>query len=183
MDSYKVLERIKDIFAAENVNSIIEKPFEEGSIPFLLIDSGKDPHGRSNSLQINAVEIDFSPGSTKKLEEGKSWVRLQFEFVYPFEIQEFSYANVAQFLHMLNLQIEFPGFCLDYLHQKVIYRFEWICQENQILKEPILNFTGFILFLEDSFGETIEMLASGEKNFIELLEEIQGILKNGPPKA
>lgn len=169
MDTNQVLEKLQQIFSEEGVDCMIQEPLEEAQVPVFVMDSGKDSQGRSKTLQINVSDAMLSMESS----EIHHWFRLQFDSVYPFTVKDEALSDIAQLLHLINLELEFPGFVLDYKSSQIVYRFVWVCHGNQIESVPLINYVGYIMFIQEVFSQAIEELAQDKRDLISILEEIQ----------
>jgi hypothetical protein len=140
----------------------------------LVVFGGKDRDDRAHLIEIG---ISGSAAAEKKV--GKEEIdldpalRVQIDSAFTFSIADIAYADLAQFLHFINLQIELPGFYLDHLNEKVIYRYVLLFEGETIPKKTLLSLIGVVLFLQDVFGQTLERLASGQVTFLGLMEELE----------
>lgn len=104
-------------------------------------------------------------------------LRVQFWVELPFEVQDVALNQMSNLLHFLNRMIELPGFELDELNGKVIYRYVWIAHPKMIDESLIMGITGAILLTLNLLTGTIESLADGTVSFNDLLAQIVQLTK------
>lgn len=154
---------------------VLHQPMQGDSLVERLVVFG----GRDRDDRAHVIEISISGSAAVEKKVGKEELdldpalRVQIDSAFTFPMTDIAYADMAQFLHFINLQIELPGFYLDHLNEKVIYRYVLLFEGETIPKKTLLSLIGVVLFLQDVFGQTLERLASGKVTFVELMEELE----------
>ncbi len=154
------------------------------NIPFdrLLVFIGIDDKERERILEIVESQPQVSPEYV--LPEGANIpYRLHFRIQLPFEIQDIALNQVASLLLFLNQYIDLPGFELNEIEGKVLYRYVWIMQSATLDILPLMVILGAIMLNLGLFANTIETLADGQMTFNDLLAQIiQTIETSRSPK-
>jgi hypothetical protein len=172
MSTENTLEFLKDHFYKAELDCEIVELGDIGKRR-LLVFLGTDHHDCGLSMEVTAQEIAlegklFSPAVSKD----QAYVRIQFDVSYPFVVRDESTLDVAQFLHFLDLQIELPGFYLNPLDNRILYRYVWLCKPGDVHPKLALNIVAMVMFFQGAFESILEKLASGEESYLSLLEEI-----------
>ena len=165
------LEKVKAIlfekgFECEVVSVSAEQPFER-----LLVFLEMDPKNRERSLEI------YSPqqGMNLDLLEPKPLVfplHIQFRSTLPFKVQNISMNQVASALFFLNQMLDLPGFELNELEGKVLYRYVWLTDSHSIHETLVMSIVGAIQLNLNLFSDIIEQIAENKILFNDLLKQI-----------
>lgn len=172
MDYEKILHSVKEDLTKEGLDCIVRSSTEFPQ-KTLLVYTGSDLNQRVQLLEIKIQ-------SREQVKETEDYTSIQIDAFFPFVVQDFSMQDVAQFLHFLNLQIEIPGFCLNYLDNKILYRYVLLSESEHIPKKIIVSLVGTAMFFQDVFGQVLERLAKGEISFVGVMEEIERLLSKVP---
>ncbi len=153
---------------------------DDANSPFgnLSVVLNRDDKQRDRILHIQAIE---SPLADRQYFPNAPSLaaRIQFVIALPFKTEDESLNQVASLLHFINHSSEMPGFELDELHGKVLYRYVWITDQKDIEEDLVLTLFGLIMLNLDLLSETIESVATGNKTFNDVLEEIVKIANAG----
>lgn len=137
----------------------------------LLVFLGLDLKKREQLLEVSAAQQPIA--SEYALPQGVSLpFRIQFRVELPFKIEDLALNQVASLVLFLNQFTELPGFELDELNGKAIYRYVWIINPEVITATMIMSIMGSIMLNLNLFSETIESLAEGKISFNDLLSQI-----------
>ena len=170
---------IKNILDRVGLDSILQHADEKTPQERLMVYGGKDSHQRDLHMVLTAQTIEMSQQVSKDSDErAKAYVRIQLDANFPFLVEDMAMAETAQFLHLLNLQVEVPGFYLNYLDNTILYRYVLLADREHIPQKILLSIIGVAMFFQDVFGQALERLAKGQVTFVELLQEIQKSLKS-----
>lgn len=153
-------------------------PLDDGSgMEKVIVYAGKDGKDRLQLIEISASGTE-GPEKSKGFKESpfQSSFRIQIDANFPFNVADIALSDVAQFLHFINLQVELPGFYLDHLNDRILYRYVHLMEGDKPPKQLVLAVIGIALFLQDVFGQTFERLATGQATFPSLMEEIKKTL-------
>lgn len=177
MSNY-TLELIKAELEGLGLDCEIEKNQDETTPPYvpsrLVVFGGIDSKNREQKMIITEQAIETGNElSTNPNERNRRYVRIQLDAPFPFAVKDTALADVSQFLHFLDLQIELPGFYLNYFDNTILYRCVHIADIEHVPIKVIVSILGIVMFLQDAFGGSLERLANGEVTFVELLQEIQ----------
>lgn len=160
----KILE--KNEFTCTHL-SAKERPPHDRLLVFLGLDSKK----REKLLEIIAIQ---HPDSSESVSYSPSpfATRIQFRFDCPFHVQDIALNQMASLLHFLNQLIDLPGFELDELNGKVIYRHVWIMNPSMIDPLLIMNILDAIMLNIALFYDSIESVADHTLTFNNILSQI-----------
>lgn len=137
----------------------------------LTIFLGLDLKKRERILDVIAIEQPIPPEYTLP-DATPLPFRIQFRTELPFHIEDIALNQVASLLLFINQFIDLPGFELDELNGKVIFRYVWIIYPTLIDATLIMSIIGSIILNLSLFSETIESLADGKTSFNDLLAQI-----------
>ena len=171
-----MINEIKKIL--ENNQFLCSFPLED-PIPLresLDVILGSDYKERELVLAISATQ-QLPPPEHIEANTTPSPQRVQFWVELPFDVQDAALNQMSNLLHFLNQMIELPGFELDELNGKVIYRYVWIAHPKMIDESLIIGITGAILLTLNLLTGTIESLADGSVSFNDLLAQIVQLAK------
>lgn len=168
-DSY--LEELEQLFKSEKINCYTVNA-SEGIQPHILAYLGNDYQNRERTLKVTPVPQFFAGLPNKPQDTHKQYAQIQFEYSFPFTIHEDHMADVASLLLFINHMIDMPGLEMDELNNKVLYRYVFLT--SQVNEEAFLlvSILGTIMMILDLYTEAIEKIASGQKTFNQLLEQI-----------
>lgn len=174
MDYKRILQAIKEDLTKEGLDCAIQEEHDMLQTR-LLIYSGDDQKKRT---QMITIKVQAKAGDLTQLKQaGHDCVSFQLETCFPFTVDDYSLSDVAQFLHFLNLQVEVPGFYLNYIDNTIIYRYVLLSENQHIPKKILISLVGMVMLFQDLFGQILERLASGKVSFVELLKEITAVPK------
>lgn len=166
-----VLQRIQKILEAEEFTCSLFSANEQVPLDRLLVFLGLDSKKRERMLEVIGIQPPINPEYA--LPQATSLpFRIQFRIEIPFTIQDTSLNQVASLLLFINQFIDLPGFELDELNGKVIYRYVWLINSEAINATVIMSIMGAIMLNLSLFSETIESLAEGKMSFNDLLSQI-----------
>ena len=176
MNLSKTLDSIKADLIKQGLDCVIQ-PFDDLPYTQLLIYTGLDQAKRTQLIEIKVPtneRIELLAATP-----ANECVNIQLVAFFPFEVDDLALADVAQFLHFLNFQVEVPGFYLNYIDKTILYRYVLLAENGHFPKKILMSLIGIAMFFQDVFGQTFERLAKGKTTFIDLMEEIQEILAKG----
>lgn len=177
MHHEKILQAIKNDLEKENLDCFIE-PFDAVLPKRLLIYTGEDKKQRTQIIEIKVLAPEFQ----QTILPNDSPTILQFDLLFPFIVQDNAMSDVAQFLHFLNLQVDVPGFHLDYLNNHILYRYVHFLENDHLSSKILISLVGRFMIFQDIFAQTLERLAEGKVSFLEIMREIQEMLDKAFPK-
>lgn len=174
MDYKTILQAIKEELIKEGLDCTIQEG-KDMLQTSLLIYSGVDSENRT---QIISIKAQANEGEAFLLKQtGRDCVCFQLEACFPFIVDDYSMSDVAQFLHFMNLQVEIPGFYLNYIDNTILYRYVLLSEEHHIPKKIILSLIGMTMLFQDIFNKIFERLAKGQVSFVDLMKEISEVVK------
>lgn len=168
MEYEKILHSLKEELTNQGLDCVVHSSTEFPQRT-LLVYTGSDPANRVQLLQIKVQ-------SKMQSKETEDYASIHIDAFFPFIVQDLAMQEVAQFLHFLNLQIEIPGFCLNYLDNKILYRYVLLSESQHIPQKIIVALVGIAMLFQDVFGQVLERLAKGEVSFVGVMEEIEKVL-------
>lgn len=173
MNNNKILQSIKEDLEKEGLDCFIEC-FDSLLPKKLLIYTGEDTKKRTQLIEIKVYVTELQQKFSQ--DTPNAVLSVQIDAFFPFIVEDVAMPDVAQFLHFLNLQVEVPGFYLNYLDNKILYRHVLLSENDHVPKRIVMSLIGLSIFFQDVFGETLERLAGGQASFIDLMQEIQQVL-------
>lgn len=176
MDSQEILASLKASLDTTGIDSLIHHPIDPAQPLRLLIFAGDAGDRQGGLIEFSLQTVEMGEGAKSK--PGKrTYMRMQIDSKFPFKVVDTSLVEVAQFLNFLNLQLELPGFFLNYFENTIIYRYVLLADADHVPEKVILSVIGVIMFFQDFLGGTLGRLAAGQTTFIELLQDIETVLK------
>lgn len=179
MDYEKILQTVKEDLIGQGLDCVVLSDTDTLQKK-LVVYSGEDAEKRTQLIEIKVQARNGNPRQLKQ--SGQDCVSFQLDALFPFAVEDLSMSDMAQFLHFLNLQIEIPGFCLDYVNNTVIYRYVLLAEDQHIPQRILLSLIGIAMMLQDMFGQTLERLAKGQVTFVDLMQEIQAAMSKALDK-
>lgn len=116
-------------------------------------------------IKVKDLDIPLFFGIQKKIG------LLQLLAYLPFEIQNKAFGEVARLLHIINKDIDMPGFGMDEKEKLLFYRAVIPTVEGEIKEELLGNYLDAISFACDSFIFAIGAVASGTKTMEDLTKD------------
>ncbi len=151
-----------------NMNSIIT----------YLKDQGFAPELQEEHKQIHFVfkhsKLDF-PVFIRAL-NGDSLLNMLVYF--PFESKQAAAPDVARLLHLLNRELDVPGFCLDEASELIFFRYVIPSHEGRVEAGHISAFLETLRKVSETFVDGIASVATGKMTFDEVLIKAQEFGKN-----
>lgn len=177
MDNEKILASIKTILDGAGMDSAVVPPDDIIFHPRLVVFIGNDRENRERILEITAQSLEVDKLlTTDEKEKAIEYVRIQVDTKFPFKVEDKAMADVAQFLHVFNLQIDVPGFYLNYYDNAIIYRYVLMAEREHIPIKILFSIIGTVLLFQDLLSSQLERLATGKVSFVYLLKEIHEAL-------
>lgn len=168
MEYEKILHSLKEELTNQGLDCVVRSSTEFPQRT-LLVYTGSDP---ANRVQLLEIKVQ----SKMQSKETEDYASIHIDAFFPFIVQDLAMQEVAQFLHFLNLQIEIPGFCLNYLDNKILYRYVLLSESQHIPQKIIVALVGIAMLFQDVFGQVLERLAKGEISFVGVMSEIEKVL-------
>lgn len=135
--------------------------------PNLEIDLGDDAAHRPWKLLL-------SPSAQELVEDDKTsksgFINIFMEF--PFLCKKEAAADVSRLLLLLNKGLPFPAFGFSEVEHIIYYRHMLYCNNGMIPIPIVTALVGLVALYVDSLAPSIELVASGTKSFVEVLEEM-----------
>lgn len=91
----------------------------------------------------------------------------------PFAMQSKSISDVARLLHLLNKEIDMPGFGMDEVHKAIFFRFTLAAKEGKIDSVLLERFLDAVPRLGYAFFPAIASVANGNASFETILKKMQ----------
>lgn len=172
MKAEDLLKHIGSLLTSEKVDNTFIAASEAQPTPMLAAYVGNDYKNRERSVAIFAQPQTLKLAPNKLLNKEGTYIRVQFQLVFPFQTTDQTASDTATVLHFINRVLELPGFEMDELQNRVLYRYVWLTDYPGNDSTLIISILGLIAMTLDLFTESIEKIASGESTFNELLKEI-----------
>jgi hypothetical protein len=155
--------------ASEVYSGQQELPFEE-----ILVPLGEDPRGESMVMQIGLLQ-NFREGEVDKTVEKIQLQFIQFLIMIPLRIEKNFLADTQALINLLNSVIELPGFGIIDSEQMPFFRYTMTCNHNEVDEELFVMTVGLILYVIDTYVETLEEVAQGHRSFEEFLTDVKQV--------
>ncbi|EPP35063.1 bacterial sensory transduction regulator family protein [Chlamydia ibidis] len=98
---------------------------------------------------------------------------LQMICYLPYQLQDNQKGSTARLLHLLNRDIDIPGFGMDEEQGLIFYRLVIPCLNKEINGNLIRVYIDTITLVCDSFAHAIGLISSGAMNLDELKQQAQ----------
>lgn len=137
-----------------------------------------DPKVQPETEQIYTVfEHDKNqfPLFIRQIHEGELLQLLTF---VPCMIHKEHTGDLARFLHMLNKELDMPGFCLDESSSTVFYRQMMPTLKKEFQPEVLEALINTSKMITQSFAAVIQALASGNMTLEEILKKAHELKKS-----
>lgn len=96
---------------------------------------------------------------------------LQTVAYLPYELSEKTLGNVARLLHLLNKELDMPGFGLDEKIHVIFYRAVIPCLNNQVNEQLLNLYLGTTKVACETFMQVIGKVLSGKMSVDEMLRQ------------
>lgn len=98
---------------------------------------------------------------------------LQMVCFFPYTLKKEAIPDTARLLHLLNKEIDIPGFCLDEAGSVIFYRVVVPCFEKT-LDETLLNaYMNAIQMMCQTFSQVVGSVAGGNVSFDQVMKKIK----------
>ncbi len=151
-----------------NMNSIITYLKDQGFAPEL-----QEEHNQIH-LVFKHSNVDF-PVFIRALNDGSLLNMLVY---FPFEPKQAVAPDVARLLHLLNRELDVPGFCLDEASSLIFFRCVIPSHEGRVEAGHISAFLETLRKVSETFVDGIALVATGKMTFDKVLIEAQEFGKN-----
>lgn len=175
MNEHEFLMQFQKILNDEEYDCSIVEATDIAPYERLLVFLGLDEQERERILEVTVLKQELMKGMELQKSAGPDFFRIQFLVNLPVNIQPDACAQVGSLVCYLNRLIELPGFEMDEIDLKVIYRYVLMYGEEKFNKKLFISLVGFIMLTVELFASTLERVAKGETTFNALLEEIIAI--------
>lgn len=166
------LEDIQKILKAEEFDSAIIEPNDTFPYRRILAFIGTDHKERERILEIILKVQELGQELSDNREDQQEFAKILFQVPFPFPIKEQSIQQIASMLLMLNRYLELPGFEMIEEERKLYYRYVLLTDTDKIDRKICLAIIGIIMVTLDLFTQPIELVASGEMTFNDLLDQV-----------
>ncbi|MBS4169184.1 YbjN domain-containing protein [Parachlamydia sp. AcF125] len=95
---------------------------------------------------------------------------LQLLLFFPQPIKKSCFNDSARLLHLINKEIDIPGFCMDEENGHVFYRTLIPAIDQKVEENLLVTFIESCKFLCQTFSSAIENVASGSLDFATVFE-------------
>jgi hypothetical protein len=162
----------------------LQKLLDESDQPCALMEPNDDfPYERllialesAAPNQGDLLEVTVHPqyfeGAFTNENRPDSYYLLQFQYVLPLEVLPDTFNQVSSSLHFFNRLLHCPGFELDELSDRVIYRYVWFIKKHGIDAFLLKQVIGNIQFCFNMFSIYIKEIAEGLYTLEEILEKV-----------
>ncbi|ANH79141.1 YbjN domain-containing protein [Candidatus Chlamydia sanziniae] len=150
----------------------------QNSLSKFLKNSGMEPFLERESgliyINIQANDVDL-PLFFVIRNEGEI---LQFICYFPYQLYETHKESTARLLHLLNRDIDIPGFGMDEEQGLIFYRLVLPCLQSKVHEMLLHIYIDTIKLVCDSFSHAIGLISSGNMNLDQLKQQAQQEQRN-----
>jgi len=169
-----ILQQMKKDLLAERYDCSLELANEKIPNDQLIVFLGNDSSDREKILLVTAVEQVMQGEESKPSEP---YHLVHFHVVFPFTIAPLAASQTGSTILFINRLLELPGFEMGEIEEKVSYRYALFMHGKQVDKLLLFSIIGNIMMTLDLFSGIIESVATGQKTFNDLLEEMLTLTK------
>ncbi|WP_075883003.1 hypothetical protein [Candidatus Protochlamydia sp. W-9] len=166
-----VLQRISSLLKETFFDCSYVAASEIEPFDYLIAIAETNSKEKRKMIKIMAFEQQLDPSMLKKIDKDRCF-RIQFLHQLPFEVTPLAVNQIASLLLFLNQNLDWPGFELDELNNRLTYRYNWLIKESAIDTAQLTIITGNLLLSLDMFNDPIKQIADGQLTFNELLRGI-----------
>lgn len=167
-----ILNKIEQYLIEKKLDCSLLEATQNNEIPRLLVFLGEEKKGEI-VLELTSYEQLLSKQEDTPL-------AIHFQVNLPFEVQPFATSDTARLVSLVNCNIELPGFELDELEKRILYRYVLFTKKQDPCLDTIHAILGICRMLVDLFSEAFALVSSGEKTTNDILEEF--LEKSNPLK-
>ena len=151
-------------FEAELIMSTPDLPLAQ-----ILVPIGMDRMNHALTLQIGLQEgpAAYDPDQLNPVSKLQLQF-LQFLVLIPFQISPRHLADTHTLIDSLNTVIELPGFGIFEVEKCPFFRYTLLCNHKKIDKELFVMTVGLIMYVIDTYLDTIEQIASGKRTLADI---------------
>ena len=125
-------------------------------------------------LAFKHSNLDF-PVFLRALNDG---ALLHMLVYFPFESKPETASDVARLLHLLNRELDVPGFCLVEASSLIVFRCVIPSHNQRVEEDHISAFLETLRKVSETFVAGIAAVATGQKTFDQVITEAQEFGKN-----
>ena len=104
--------------------------------------------------------------------QADTYYLLQFQFVMPLEVPAENFNQVSSSLHFFNRLLHCPGFELDEVSDRVIYRYAWFIKQSAIDLDLIKIVLENIQLCFKMFNPYVKEIAAGKYALEDILKQV-----------
>ncbi len=167
----KILSYVQELLDEKEQPSTLMETSEDFPYERLLVACGSSSDGQEEILEITAHPQHFEGVFTQeKLSD--AYYLLQFQFGVPIEIPPENVNQVSNTLHFFNRLLHCPGFELDEISDKVIYRYVWFIKKKGIDAFLLMQVIGNLQLCFKMFSPYIKEIAQGKYKLEDILKKV-----------
>jgi hypothetical protein len=171
-----ILAYIQELLDEKDQPSTLMEPTTVAPYEHLLVACSHDDDDRADILQITA-HPQFFEGAFTKENVPDTYHLLQMQFILPLEVPAENFNQVSSALHFFNSLLHCPGFELDELNDRVIYRYVWFIKRRGIDSFLLMQVIGNMQLCFRMFNPYIKEIAEGKYKLEDILEQVAKLVK------
>lgn len=159
----------KNALKLDNLLAFIQKNYKEASLQ-------TETDQIVLTIKVKKIEFPFFIRITndKKL--------IQLLVFFPCNIKDGSEADTARCLHLLNKELDVPGFGMDDVNGLMFYRYMIPCENNEFVESIVDRFMVAVPGICESFFPLIYNISQGTMKFSEIADKLTELIAL-PPNA
>lgn len=171
-----ILAHIQSFLDEKDQASTLMEPSSEVPHERLLVACENENDQTADIMEITA-HPQFFEGAFTKQNISDAYYLLQFQFIVPIEIPPENFNQVSSSLHFFNCLLHCPGFTLDELSDRVIYRYVWFIKRKGLDAFLLMQVLGNMQFCFKMFSPYIKEIAQGKYKLEQILEKVVKLAK------
>ncbi len=142
----------------------------------LLVALGNMDEGQEGVMEIT----EYLP-SVQETPTQDALLMIQFQYVLDVNVTPDTFNQVSSALHFFNRMIHCPGFELDELNNKILYRYMWFINKKGIDSLLLLQVLGNLHVCYKMFSPYIKEIAQGKYTLEDILEQVASLAPKPKP--
>ncbi len=177
-----ILTDIQKLLDESGLPSSLKRVTKDALDEHLLVALKVAGQDQEELLEIKAYPQNFEEFLKKeKLQD--SYHVIQFQFIVPASFSTSTFSQVSSALHFFNRLIHCPGFELDELNDRIVYRHVWFVKKSGIDAFLLMQLIGNIHLCYTMFTPYIKEIAEGKFTLEDILEKVLELRNQLPPQS
>jgi hypothetical protein len=177
-----ILADIQKLLMEKGLPSSLRQVTEDAPEEHLLVALKTAGQDQEELLEIKTYPQNFE-NAFKKEELLDTYYILQFQFIVPASFSPETFSQLSSSLHFFNRLIHCPGFELDELNNRIVYRYVWFIKKTGIDSFLLMQVIGNIHLCYTMFTPYIKEIAEGKFTLEDILGKVLELRNQFPPQS